>query len=953
MEFRKIWLNVNGSDRILVCNPEKDSLADVLRRIGLTGTKIGCGVGMCGACSVLLDGKLVRSCVRKIGSVPEWSKIVTVEGIGTPENLHPLQQAWITYGGVQCGFCTPGFIVSSYALLKSNPSPTREETREWFTKNRNACRCTGWKPLVDCVMEAAAVMRGEKTMEDITFKTPADGKIYGTMVPRPAALAKVTGTCDYGDDIGMKMPDGTLHLAIVQGRAHHAKIKGIDFSEAEKMPGVVKVVTAKDIKGTNRIMFPLGWPRCEGDGFERPIINDEKVFRYGDVVAVVAATSRREAREAAAKVKVDLEPLPAYMTGLEAVAPGAESIHPGISNEYVHVPVIKGDDPREILEKSDYVVEGSMYSTSQPHMVIEPETVQAYIDEMGLVTVQSKTLALIFPLITLAPGLGLEDNKLRMIENPTGASFGSTLSPVISGMAAACALATGKPVTLTMSWEETNWYAGKRAASYSNMRLGCDKDGKITAAEYDLMYDHGAYSEMADSLALVGARFPLFGYYTPSLRALVRVCFSNQTYGTAYRSYGNSQSYTMSEPIVDMLAYKAGIDPFEFRYRNLAEEGQTNINSWEYSEYHFKGIMDTARPYYEEAKKRAEAETTDEKKRGVGISVGGYHTSAGPGDHSEVAIELNAGNGITIYHSWEDQGQGSDVGALVIAHEALRPLGLEYTDFSQIQNDIPIQTPITGPAGANRSHYMAGNAIIDACNKLLAAMKKDDGTYRTYEEMVAEGIETKHLGIYDTTDITQQLDPNTGVGKPTVVYSYMVFLAETETEVATGKTKVLSMKVFYDIGKVGSLQAVEGQAYGAMAHSIGWALSDKYIDDENHNNLIKCGFLFANDIPDDLQAIDCEGPREKYPTPHGSVGCCEGFQSAGHIAVLNAIYNATGVRILDLPASPEKVKAGLDAAAGGNGPANEPYFLGSTLYDGLDEIRSNPVGDPGDFEQIL
>ncbi|MDR0518822.1 MAG: molybdopterin-dependent oxidoreductase [Clostridiales Family XIII bacterium] len=953
MELRKIWLNINGADRIIVCNPKTDTLADVIRRIGLTGTKVGCGVGLCGACNVIVDGKLVRSCVKKISTVPEFSKITTIEGIGTPEKLHPLQQAWITFGGVQCGFCTPGFIVSSYKLLEENPSPTREEVRDWFTKNKNACRCTGWKPLVDCVMEAAAVMRGEKTMDDISFKTPTDGKIYGTMVPRPAALAKATGTCDYGDDIGMKMPDGTLHLAIVQGKAHHAKIKNIDFSEAEKMPGVVKVVTAKDIKGTNRIMFPLGWPRCKGDGFERPIINDEKIFRYGDVVAVVAANSRSEARAAAEKVKVELDILPPYMTGPEAVAPNAESIHAGIPNEFVSVPVIKGDDVRDVLDGSEYVVEGSMYSTSQPHMVMEPETVQAYIDEDGLVTVQSKTLALIFGLITLAPGLGLEDGKLRMIENPTGASFGSTLSPVISGMAAACALATERPVTLTMSWEETNWYAGKRSASYSNMRLGCDKDGKITAAEYDLMYDHGAYSEMADSLALIGARFPLFGYHTPNVRALVRACFSNQTYGTAYRSYGNSQSYTMSEPIVDMLAYKAGIDPFDFRYKNLAEPGETNINQWEYSEYHFKGIMDKAKPAYDEFKKRAEAASTDAVKYGVGIALGGYHTSAGPGDHAEVALELNAQNKITIYHSWEDQGQGSDVGALVLAHEALRPLGLDYTDFSQVQNDIPIQTPITGPAGANRSHYMAGMAIIDAANKLLEAMKKADGTYRTYDEMVAEGIDTKHLGVYDTTDITQQLDPNTGKGKPTVVYSYMVFLAETATELATGKTDVVSMKVFYDIGQVGSKQAVDGQAFGALAHSIGWALSDQYIDDEKHNNLVRCGFRYCSDITDDLEAVDCEGPREKYPTPFGSVGCCEGFQSAGHVAVLNAIYNATGVRILDLPASPEKVKARLDAIARGEEFTQEPYFLGSTLYDKLDEIAANPIGSADDMEQIL
>ena len=155
MALRKLWLNINGADRMVVCDPEKDSLADVLRRIGLTGVKMGCGTGICGVCSVLLNGKVVRSCTRKMRMIKEFSKIITIEGIGNPMNLHPIQQAFITCGAVQCGFCTPGFIVSSYQLLQENPDPTREEVRAWFKKNRNYCRCTGYKQIVDAVMCSA------------------------------------------------------------------------------------------------------------------------------------------------------------------------------------------------------------------------------------------------------------------------------------------------------------------------------------------------------------------------------------------------------------------------------------------------------------------------------------------------------------------------------------------------------------------------------------------------------------------------------------------------------------------------------------------------------------------------------------------------------------------------------------------------------------------------------
>ena len=167
MSIQRIVLNINGVDREILCEPEKDSLADVVRRLGLTGTKVGCGTGHCGACSLLLDGEVTRSCVKKMKQVKAYAKVETIEGIGSAERLHPLQRAFMTYASVQCGFCSPGFIMSAKGLLMRNPDPTREEVREWFTRHGNVCRCTGYKPIVDAVMEAAAVMRGEKTMEDI------------------------------------------------------------------------------------------------------------------------------------------------------------------------------------------------------------------------------------------------------------------------------------------------------------------------------------------------------------------------------------------------------------------------------------------------------------------------------------------------------------------------------------------------------------------------------------------------------------------------------------------------------------------------------------------------------------------------------------------------------------------------------------------------------------------
>jgi aldehyde oxidoreductase len=210
------------------------------------------------------------ACREPIKKIAPDAKITTIEAIGTPDNLHPLQVAWMAHGGAQCGICTPGFIMSAKVLLDKNPNPIREEVHGWFNRNRNACRCTGYKPLIDAVMDAAAVLRGEKKKEELLYQPGETGRILGSKYHRPSALAKVTGTWDFGADVALHMPPDALRLALVQAKVSHANIKGIDFSEAEKMPGAVKVVTHADVKGRNAITGLITFPTNKGDGWDRP-----------------------------------------------------------------------------------------------------------------------------------------------------------------------------------------------------------------------------------------------------------------------------------------------------------------------------------------------------------------------------------------------------------------------------------------------------------------------------------------------------------------------------------------------------------------------------------------------------------------------------------------------------------------------------------------------------------
>jgi aldehyde oxidoreductase len=934
-------LIINGAERSVLCNPEQDSLGFALRRLGLTGVKLGCKKGVCGACSVLLDGKVVRSCARKMKNVEERVEIITIEGIGTPMNLHPLQQAWITYGGVQCGFCTPGFIVSAYGLLRQNLSPTREDVRAWFERHRNICRCTGYIPLVDAVMAAAEVMRGEKTMEDISFRL--EGDIYGSKYPRPSALAKVCGVSDFGDDVALKMPEGTAYLAPVLSKVSHGKLIGLDVSEAEKMPGVIKVLTAKDIKGQNIVLgLGINHPRERGEGgHSMAVMAERKINKRGEVLALVAADTEDNARKAAGMVRQNVEPLPEYLNYLDAVAPNAIEIFEGTPNMHCMQPLLKGEDTREIMDDSAFVVEGSFATQHEPHLPIEPDTVQGYWGADGMLTIQGKSQFLALWRANIAVATGIAPEKVRVIMNPAGGSFGYAVQAAQGALVATAVINLNMPCSMTLSYEEHNLCTGKRTASHANGRLACDKNGKITAAEWDIGIDHGAYADIADQILHSVTRMAYHGYNIPNIMALARISATNLAQCSPYRGFGTPQINASSEALSDMLAVKAGMDPFEFRYINMAKPGDLNINSYLYKDYPMVQLMDIARPHYKDFKDSAAKNSTATKKRGVGVSVGGFNVTLGPFDSAEVALELNADGTVTHYNTWQDVGQGGDIGTLTHTVKALAALNLKPEQVRLVTNDTK-RCPDTSISAASRSHYMAGNATLNAAEKLLDAMRKKDGSFRSYDEMVKDGIPTKYVGRYDQSGLgLTEPSPNTGVGDRTPEYMYCVNLAEVEVDVETGKTKILRFTAVSDCGVIGNRLAVDGQAYGGLSHSMGYALSEEYSDPDKHTNIAACGLPTIEEIPDKITVIHVENPRRLGP--NGSGGLSENFQSSGHMAVINAIANAIGARVYELPAKPEKVKAALEAKRRGEDLKPKKYFLGSDFYEELDDIRANPL----------
>ena len=895
---------VNGIPRRLVVDGE-ESLAQVLRtNLLLTGTKLGCGEGQCGACSVLVDGKVTRSCATKMKRVNDGARVTTIEGIGTPDHLHPLQVAWMAHGGAQCGFCSPGFIVSAKGLLDSNPTPDRDEVRDWFQKHRNACRCTGYKPLVDATMDAARVMRGEMTIDQLAFKIPEDGRIWGTRYPRPSALAKVTGTCDYGADLGLKLPEETLQLALVQAKVSHARITSIDTTEAALMPGVVKIITHKDIKGKNRITGLITFPSNKGDGWDRPILCDEKVFQFGDAIAIVCAATRKQAMAAAEKVKVVLEELPAYMSAPAAMAEDAIEIHPGTPNVYFEQRLAKGEDTAAIFDKAEVVVEDDFYVGRQPHMPIEPDVGFAYINEDGKLVIHSKSIGLHLHLYMIAPGLGVEPENLIMVQNPAGGTFGYKFSPTMEALVGVAALATGRPVFLGYNYFQQQTYTGKRSPFFMNVRFAAARDGRLLGMESDWSVDHGPYSEFGDLLTLRGAQFIGSGYDIPNIRGLGRTVCTNHAWGSAFRAYGSPQSEFASEVLMDELAEKLGMDPLELRYKNVYRTGATTPTGQIPEVLSLPELLDTLRPKYAAALKNAKAASTADSKRGVGISLGVYGSGLDGPDSAEVDAELNADGTISIFTTWHDHGQGADMGALATAHEALRPIGIAPDNIRLYLNDTAI-CPNGGPAGGSRSQVVVGRGIKAACDMLMDGMRKAAG-YRTYAEMVAEKIPTKYRGKW--TAPASACDEN-GQGSPFACYMYGVFMAEVAVNTTTGVTTVERMTLVADIGKIANRLVVDGQMYGGLAQGIGLALTEDFEDIKKHSTMLGAGFPYIKQIPDNMELIYVECNRPEGP--FGASGVGELPLTCPHAAVINGIYNACGVRITRLPALPEKVLAGL------------------------------------------
>jgi aldehyde oxidoreductase len=883
--MKRISFSINGRTHEFITSPDT-TLLDILRDdLGLIGAKQSCDrKGECGACTVIVNKKTVLACLTKVGTL-QGAEVITIEGLGTPENPHFIQEAFALSGAIQCGFCTPGMIMAAKGLLDANPTPTKEDIKKAF--RRNLCRCTGYKKIIEAVQLAARFMRGEITPEAVRPK--ADGQAIGVSHPRPTALAKACGSAHFTADVKLS---GALELAVLRSSIPHARIRSIDTSRADQMPGVVGVLTAANIRGTNRLKLQVA---------DRPILCTDTVRYLGDAILAVAAETKAQAEAALEIISVELEPLPVMDSPEASLAESAVPIHEDRPNLCIDQTLVKGDV--ELGFRNAAAVVAARFTTQLNHMAaLEPEATVVYWEneekeEDAQLIFIGRSINIHNHLRMLQDALGWEN--MRYIEAFSGGQFGIKIDIISEGIAGAAAIHFKRPVRYVPSLAETFLMTSKRHPFDMQVKLAADAQGYLTAYSNDFLQDKGAY--YSSNASFGRALMTLSGsYYIPNVGARGRLVYTNNPWGSAARGAGQPQITFPLECAMDMLAEKLGLDPFEFRFQNILKPGQKNTTGWIMQEWPLAEAMEAIRPHYQRALQEAVTCRQGQVKRGVGLATGSYGVGRA-GDSAVVAVELDTDGGISIYAAVADPGEGNDsMLSQITAHH----MGIPVCNVRLHTRDSS-NTTATGPAAGSRMTFMVGGALIDALEQLKGVMR-DIGA-RTSLDLAAAGKPTRYIGRKKNDDAT--MDPKTYQGLAFESYIHAAQMIELEVDTATGEVKIIKATTAVDAGTVVNPQNVEGQIEGGVDMGAGFALRENYIAGETRT---WTAFKFPTMRTSfDMETVIVQTPRLKGAL--GATGIGEMCMVATAPAVINAIKNATGVWICNLPATPEKIQAALAA----------------------------------------
>jgi aldehyde oxidoreductase len=907
----ELCLTANG---VPVCVPLRPgaTLLDVLREdLGLTGTKAGCLEGECGACAVWVDGALVNACLYPAARA-EGCAVTTIEGLARGEGaLHPVQEAFIQAGAVQCGICIPGMVMAVAALLDREPRPSRDAARRWLAGN--LCRCTGYAKILDAVDLAARWRREGRVPPRAT------GGV-GQSAARLDAEAKVRGTAVYADD---HQPRGCAYLRLVRSPHPHAEVLGVDASAARAVPGVLGVLTAADVPGQNAYGIIVE---------DQPVFCDRIVRYVGDVVAAVVAESREAAEAGADAVRVRYRPLAPIPSVDAASRPGAPALHPG-GNLLARTVLRKGDAPGA-LARSAVVVEGTWETQWIEHAYLEAEAGVAWPEPDGTITLLVSTQTPYLDRDATAKVLAVSPARVRVIQAVTGGGFGGKLDLSVQPYLALAASRFRRPVRCAFGREESMLATVKRHPYRMRYRLGADADGRLVAVETEVTGDTGAYASWGPTVitrACIHASGP---YVVPHVLASGSLWHTNQAPAGAMRGFSTPQMAVATEGAVDLLALRLGLDPIELRLRNALRPGRpTATGQVLEGGVALVETLEAVRARRAELAREAPLPPEDGPwvlGEGVASMWYGIGNTALP-NPAEVRVELEPDGRVHLYTSAADIGQGSST---ILAQILAETLQLPLEAIRLTTGDTRL-APDSGKTSASRVAFIVGNAVRDAGEALAKTaaaegaallgvppdrvrvrhgrVERTDGRGAVGLDAVARAIREREgqwafRGHFDPR--TTALDGD-GQGAPYQAYAFATQVAQLYVNRETGEVRVRRVIAAHDLGRAINPQAAEGQIEGGVVMGLGFALTEEYVPGRTLNfstYLIPTTLETPEIVPILVEAGDPGGP-------FGAKGVGEPAMIATAPAVLNAISRAIGVRLWRLPATPERVFRALRGAA--------------------------------------
>ena len=842
---------VNG---ILRETEEEKPLLRYLRDdLHLTSVKDGCSEGACGTCTIVVDGKAVRSCIlttkKAVGK-----HILTVEGL-TEAEQETFVYAFGAVGAVQCGFCIPGMVLSGKALLDQNPDPSEDEIKKAI--RGNVCRCTGYKKIIEGISLAGAILRGERTVDPALERGERFG--VGERAFRSDVRDKVLGRGEYCDDVALP---GMVHASAVRSEYPRARVLDIDASAALALPGVLAVLTAEDVPHNKVGHIQQDW--------DVMIARGDVTRCVGDAVCLVVAETETALAEAKKLVKVTYEPLSPVRTIQEAMAEDAPRLHPN-GNLCQSRHVTRGD-AKAALANSRYVVTQNYRTPFTEHAFLEPECAVAFPYENG-VKVYTSDQGVYDTRKEIAIMLGWEPERIVVENKLVGGGFGGKEDVSVQHIAVLAALKVGRPVKVKFSRKESIAFHPKRHYMEGTFTLGCDENGIFTGLDCEIYFDTGAYASLCGPVLERACTHSVGPYCYQNTDIRGYGYYTNNPPAGAFRGFGVCQSEFALESNINLLAEQVGISPWEIRYRNAIKPGKVLPNGQ---------IADCSTALKETLEAVREAYEQNAGHAGIACAMKNTGVGVGLPDKGRARLEVRGGV-VEIYAAASDIGQGCATVFLQILSEAT---GLRREQMRNMGSSSEL-APDSGTTSGSRQTLITGEAVRIAAADLKKALDGVGGDLSALEgrEFFAE--------FFDPTDKLGADKPNP---KSHVAYGFA-----THVVVLDDDGRVKEVWAAHDSGKVVNPISIQGQIEGGVLMGLGYALTEDFPlkDCVPQAKFGTLGLMRADQIPD-IHAIYVE-KKELLPFAYGAKGIGEIATIPTAPAVQGAYYARDHVLRTALP----------------------------------------------------